>query len=164
MAHSHETDGDLMAAPDNAPRAKDVAADLVSVINGLGLTGVVAVRNSAPYYKLESLSSLKVDVLPTQLKRPRKIKRGCDKAFSIDVLIQKRAVTQDEHDTLTDLVDDIQLQVLQTSDGTPRRLLSGLILVEEGPLSADDIYEEQSKYEENRFYSRLRFTMTWNAR
>lgn len=148
---------------DSAPRAAAVAEALVDVINDLEIEGLVAVRNSLIDHSLEELKRLQCDVLPTQIRRPVLIRKGRAKEFSIDVVLQQRVADQDRHDELTDMADDLLFSVLHeaTTGGAPRRLLSGTVLIQDGQLSADEIFDGQAKYEDHRFDCRIRFSMIW---
>lgn len=148
---------------DAAPRCAAVADALVTVINDLEIEGLIAVRNSAPYHSLEELKRLQCDVFPTQIRRPREIRKGCAKVISIDVVLQQQVRDQTRHDELTNMADDILFAVLHesTTGGGPRRLLSGTVLIQDGSLSADEIFDGQAKYEDHRFDCRIRFTMIW---
>lgn len=142
------------------PRASEIVDDLVDVLNA-AYPQIAARSNSIPAYTLEELKELRCDVFATQLRRPIESRAGRSKEFSIDVVIQQQARTQEAHNTLLDLADDVLHSLLHSSTGSPRRLLSGTVVVGDGALSADEIYDGESRYTDSRFDCHIRLSVVW---
>jgi len=146
----------------NGPRASVIIEELVEALNDL-FPALGAKANHAANYTLEDLKTLRCDVFATQMRRPIESRKGRSKEYAIDVLMQQQARTPEAHNELINMADDVLFSVLHqaTTGGAPRRFVDGSVLVTDGTLSADELYDGQAQYEDNRFDCRIRFLMIW---
>ncbi len=146
------------------PRAKElcdlvaalVNAEMVPLLDAPLSTQFQAQYNPAPYYEVKDLNTLKVDVCPTGLKRPRYIRKARAFEWRIDVVVQKRCVDTVSQTQLIDLADDLlgvllDVRLRDTQD----------VLIQDGEFFDDELYDTPMRVQGHVFWTGARLQVMW---
>jgi len=128
------------------PRVPDLSKAVVTYLNATFPGQFTAVHSCNVIYKLPELATLRVNVWPASLDRPRIVRSAFGRTAGLMIAIQKRADTQDIMDTLTNLADDILDSLLG------RRFASDKWYCGAGSFT-DEISDRFEKYEKDVFQS-----------
>jgi len=146
------------------PRASELCALVATILNA-GMpallpaplnTQFAAEYNPSPYYDLKLLNTLKVDVAPTGLKRPRFTRKARSYEWQIDVVMQKQCRDIESQTALVNMADDALNLLL---DQRLRERSDVLIL--DGELFDDDLYDMAMKLQNNLFWTGCRVQLMW---
>lgn len=147
------------------PRAREICEEIANLLNQQMPPLLPAPLNSqfeagynpSPYYDLKELHTLKVDVAPTGLKRPRSVRKRRAFEWQIDVVVQKQCRDVESQTDLINLADDM----LNLFIDQPLRVEVGgkELIIQEGELFEDDLYDLQMRLQGNLFWTGVRLQL-----
>lgn len=134
-----------------APRLPDLSAAIVTALNAAFSASFTATHSGNIVYKLQDLSTIKVNVWPAGLSRARAVRAVWSRTANVMIAIQKRATDQAAIDTLTNLADDVLDSLLGQRFDTKWVCTAGEF--------SDEVYDRFERYEENVFQSLIVLTL-----
>lgn len=134
-----------------APYLPDLSQAIVTHLNAAFDSQFTAVHSGNVVYKLQDLSTIKVNVWPVGLSRARAVRAGWSRTATVMIAIQKRAPTQDAIDDLMNMADSVLNSVIGERFDTKWICTAGEF--------TDEVYDRLERYEENVFQSLLSLTL-----